>query len=149
MRQSLPVLTPKLICACSADAIEFYSTVFGAVETERFATPQGTIVQAMIDIRGTALSLADGSPEQGNTSPDHLQGSAVVFTLQCDDPDAVAELAVEHGATLVFPVDDRFYGRREGRIRDPFGHLWILSRQTKELSREEIQRAVDEFDASS
>ena len=26
-------------------------------------------------------------------------------------------------------IKDRPYGTREGRIRDPFGHLWILSQQ--------------------
>jgi PhnB protein len=48
-------------------------------------------------------------------------------------------------ALKVIPVADRFYGHREGRIRDPFGHLWILSKPIEEMSPEDIQRGVDEF----
>jgi len=32
-------------------------------------------------------------------------------------------------AEVVVPIEDRPYGKREGRLRDPFGHLWILSQQ--------------------
>ena len=34
---------------------------------------------------------------------------------------------VSAGAEVVFGIADQFYGRREGRLRDPFGHLWIIS----------------------
>ncbi len=52
---------------------------------------------------------------------------------------------VAGGATVVFPIADQFYGAREGRLRDPSGHLWILSKKTADLSAEEIQRRVDRF----
>jgi uncharacterized glyoxalase superfamily protein PhnB len=32
-------------------------------------------------------------------------------------------------AEVVVPIKDRPYGKREGCIRDPFGHFWILSQQ--------------------
>lgn len=32
-------------------------------------------------------------------------------------------------AEIVIPIKDRPYGKREGRLCDPFGHLWILSQQ--------------------
>jgi len=41
----------------------------------------------------------------------------------------VAEKMVAEKADVVVPNKDRPYGKREGRIRDPFGHLWILSQQ--------------------
>jgi uncharacterized glyoxalase superfamily protein PhnB len=46
---------------------------------------------------------------------------------------------IEAGAAIVFPIDDQFYGKREGRLRDPFGHLWIISQPLEELLAEEIQ----------
>jgi len=45
------------------------------------------------------------------------------------DCDMVAEKMVAEKADVVVPNKDRPYGKREGRIRDPFGHLWILSQQ--------------------
>jgi uncharacterized glyoxalase superfamily protein PhnB len=46
---------------------------------------------------------------------------------------------VEHGAVVIVPIEDRPYGRCEGRLRDPFGHLWILSHVTEQLSDDEIR----------
>jgi PhnB protein len=48
--------------------------------------------------------------------------------------DAVWEQALSAGAEVIFPLDDQFYGDRAGRIRDPFGHQWILSQRIRELS---------------
>jgi uncharacterized glyoxalase superfamily protein PhnB len=36
-------------------------------------------------------------------------------------------------------------GKRQGRLRDPFGHLWIISQELEALSPEEVQRRVDAF----
>jgi PhnB protein len=40
---------------------------------------------------------------------------------------------------VVIPIQDRFYGKREGRVRDPFGHLWVLSRPIAKRRDEETQ----------
>ncbi len=34
---------------------------------------------------------------------------------------------VRLGGALVIPVENRPYGKRQGRVRDPFGHLWVIS----------------------
>jgi len=44
------------------------------------------------------------------------------------DPDAVFERAVKAGATVVWPVEDKEYGCRVGRIVDPFGHHWEIGK---------------------
>ncbi len=36
---------------------------------------------------------------------------------------------IKHDAEVIIPIQDRPYGKREGRFRDPFGHLWILSQE--------------------
>ncbi len=38
---------------------------------------------------------------------------------------AYCELTI--GASAPTLAEDRGYGRCEGRIRDPFGHLWVVS----------------------
>jgi PhnB protein len=47
------------------------------------------------------------------------------------------------GAEEVVPVEERPYGRCEGRVRDPFGHLWIISHVTEDLTPDEIRRRID------
>jgi PhnB protein len=51
------------------------------------------------------------------------------------------------GATVVFSLMD-FCGERMARVRDPFGHLWILTQRLEELSVEEIQRRRDTWTPS-
>jgi hypothetical protein len=35
---------------------------------------------------------------------------------------------------------DQFYGERTARLRDPFGHEWLLGHQIEDVPREEMQR---------
>ena len=43
----MPSVTPHLICAGAADAIEFYKKAFNAVEEVRLPGPQGRLMHAM------------------------------------------------------------------------------------------------------
>jgi catechol 2,3-dioxygenase-like lactoylglutathione lyase family enzyme len=42
----------------------------------------------------------------------------------------------------VVPIEDRPYGRCEGRVRDPFGHLWIPSHPVLPAPRPLVRRIV-------
>jgi PhnB protein len=87
--------------------------------------------------------LADEFPEFGNVSPATLNGTTVRLHLEVDDVDAVCERAVAAGAVVLIPVADQFYGHRAGRLRDPFGHEWIVSTLIETVSAEEMQRRCD------
>lgn len=142
---SRPTLIPRLVVAGAADAIAFYEAVFGARELERYTMPEGPIVHAALAIGEAVIGLTDAKPAFHNRDPKDLGGTPVILTLEVDDPDAVAREAVRRGAKVIFPVKDQLYGRREGRIEDPFGHMWILSKILETLSPDEIQRRVDAF----
>lgn len=53
----------------------------------------------------------------------------VLIQLEFENCDTVAEKMIAEKAEVVVPTKNRPYGKREGRIRDPFRHLWILSQQ--------------------
>jgi len=48
------------------------------------------------------------------------------------------------GAIVIFPLQE-FAGDRLGRVRDPFGHLWLLSERIEDLSDEETARRRNAF----
>jgi PhnB protein len=135
-------LVPRLIVSNTDQAVAFYTAALGARALERYATPAGHVVHAAITIGDSLVSLADESPEWNTPGPASLGGSPVLLTLQLDDPDAVCERAIHCGAKLIIPIADRYYGHREGRIEDPFGHLWILSKAIQTLTPEEIARRM-------
>lgn len=137
-------LHPRLIVTDSDAAISWYGQVFGAELVERFADPTrgGQVVHAQVRIGGSTLALADEDLEWGNVSPTSAGAATAIVQLDCEDVDAVWARALEAGAEVVFPLADQFYGKREGRLRDPFGHLWITSQTVEELTPEEIERRM-------
>lgn len=122
-------LSPRLIVRGADAAIEFCQDAFGAKLMERVAELDGRVVHARLTLGDFSLSLSEEVPEWGWISPISLGGSPVLIQLELEDCDMVAEKMVAGRAEVVIPIKDRPYGKREGRIRDPFGHLWILSQQ--------------------
>ena len=43
---------------------------------------------------------------------------------------------------MIYPLADQFYGDRGGRLRDPFGHQWMLSTHIEDVSPEEMERRM-------
>ena len=43
--------------------------------------------------------------------------------------DAMFKNAIAAGATVKMPLDNMFWGDRYGKLTDPFGHDWELSRE--------------------
>jgi PhnB protein len=135
-------VTPHLVCAGAADAIEFYKKAFGASEMFRLPNPQGKLMHACIQIGDSAVFLVDEMPDWGSFGPKSLKGSPVTIHLQVEDADAVFERAVGAGAKIKMPIEDAFWGDRYGVLEDPFGHQWSGATHVRDMTPEEIQQAA-------
>lgn len=121
-------LSPRLIVPDPDRASAFYQVALGAEQV--FSAPRGDDGRpGVVDHRvgGSSFRVSPAVSSWGWLSPDDLGGSAVLLEVEVDDPDAVGERMVAHGAEVVVPIENRPYGKRSGRIRDPFGHLWIIT----------------------
>ena len=135
-------VTPHLICAGAADAIEFYKKAFNAVEVGRMAGPQGKLMHAIVRIGDSALMLVDEFPDWGSFGPKSLKGSPVTIHLYVEDVDAFVTRAVGAGAKITMPVEDMFWGDRYGKLEDPFGHHWSVATHIRDVRPEEMQQAA-------
>jgi PhnB protein len=143
-------VTPYLAVAGAASAIDFYTKVFGATETFRIDAPGGRVGHAELSIGGRLVYLADEAPDMDVHGPLSIGGSPVTLHLYVEDVDAVAQRAVDEGATLLRPVEDQFYGDRGGKLRDPFGHLWWIATRIEDVSADEMRaRAARLFGGES
>ena len=124
----------------AANAIEFYTAVFGAKEKLRLTDPVGRIQHAELDFGGKTLMLADEFPEYSIRGPLTLGGPSATIHLLVDDADAVVRRAAEAGAEVESEPQDQFYGERSGIVRDPFGHRWNVGHSIEEVTPEEMQR---------
>ncbi|MEV0157851.1 VOC family protein [Micromonospora sp. NPDC050686] len=120
-------LTPRLIVSDPDRASAFYQVALGAEETFRAPGDDGrpTVVDHRIGQWSFRVSPAVSS--WGWLAPGDLGGSAVLLEIEVDDPDGVGDRMTAHGAEVLVPIENRPYGKRSGRIRDPFGHLWIIT----------------------
>jgi PhnB protein len=149
----LGTVTPRLVVADGAAAIDFYRDAFGADEIgERFTDPEGRVIHAEMRVGDSVVMITEdvGDTSAPARSPHSLGGvvSAVMATYW-KDVDAAWERAVAAGAEVVYPLADQFYGERGGRLRDPFGQQWMMSQHTEDLSHEEMNRRAAEFFAST
>jgi len=137
-------VTPYLVVKGAAQAIEYYKKVFGATETVRMTGPDGKVGHAEIKIGDSHIMLADENPSmgQGHTSPATVGGSPVSLYVYLPDVDRVVEKAAAEGAKILKPVQDQFYGDRNGFIQDPFGHLWGIATHVEDVSPAEMKERM-------
>jgi hypothetical protein len=78
----------------------------------------------------------------GLLAPTTIGGSASLVTLEVREARGIGAAMVAAGATVVVPIEDRPYGRCEGRIADPFGLLWIPTHETARIHAPAVRRIV-------
>jgi PhnB protein len=138
-------VSPYLIVANAAAALEFYRTAFGATVKRRLAMPDGKIMHAEIKIGDSIVMLADEFPSHEAFGPEHFGGSPASVVLYVDNADTLYARALETGATSLRPMADQPFGDRSGTIRDPFGHRWTLITHIEDISEDEIERRFAEM----
>lgn len=105
--------------------------------------PGGKIGHAEISVGDSRIMLGDACEESPARDPQELGGSAVGLYLYVEDVDALFAQAIDAGAKVIKPVEDQFYGDRNGTLQDPFGHIWFLSTHKEDLPPEEINRRAE------
>jgi uncharacterized glyoxalase superfamily protein PhnB/predicted kinase len=151
-------LVPLLVVRGAVEAIDFYQRALGAQVLARYEhgrrsrgdTPQPGRHVSHADLAAGELrfSVTEEARAWNSDAPPSLGGSPVVLQWLVDDAEAAVAAFVAAGATIVFPLGE-LLGERMSRVRDPFGHLWLVRQQLEALSTEEIQRRRDALFAAA
>lgn len=121
---SPPTVAPRLVVSDGDGALAFYAAAFDVVPTDQMHA-DGRLVNAHVPIGATQVGVSE-EDGQHNFAPSTIGGTPVILSLEVTDADAWAERFLAAGGEVVIPMDDRPYGRRDGRFEDPYGHLWII-----------------------
>lgn len=140
--EGMQTITPHIVCADAAAAIEFYKKAFNATELMRLDGTNGKLMHACIQIGNSKVMMADEFPDWGSVGPNTLKGTPVTLHLYVEDADKAFAQAVNAGATVKMPLADMFWGDRYGIVVDPFGHNWSIAMHVKDVSIEEMQANV-------
>lgn len=140
-------VTPHLVCAGAAAAIEFYKKAFGATELMRVPTPDGKLMHAAVMIGDSTVMLVDEMPQMGCVGPKARGGSSVTLHLSVPNVDEVFAQAIKAGATERMKPEDMFWGDRYGQVEDPFGHWWSIATHIRDVTPAEIAEASKNMQA--
>jgi len=119
-----PNIAPWLAVRDAQKAVDYYKAAFGAVELYRLPADDGSLAVAQLSVGGALFWVQADS----NVSPSGAGTGSVRMILSVDDPDAVFDRAVGAGAAVVSAIHED-YGWRTGRVTDPFGFDWEMSKQ--------------------
>ena len=124
-------VTPYLIVDGAAAAIDWYCATFGAVEVTRMTGGAGRIAHAELRIGPASIFVADEHPHyESIVGPAAVGGTPVYLDLETDDVVAVFDAAVAAGATPIRPPTDPAMAVQAAKVRDPFGHVWLITRSS-------------------
>ena len=135
-------ITPHIVVRDADAASNWYRQALGAVERTRLTLPNGKVVYAELHFGDSAVMVADEFPDAGIVSPLAIGGTAVVLHLFTEDVDALWQRAITAGAEVVVPLDDQFWGDRQGQLLDPFGHKWNLAKHVRDVPENELIEAA-------
>ena len=133
-------VTPYVVVEDAAALIDFAARTFGAKELSRQIESAGAI-HAVIEIGDAKVMIGGGGPGlswRGDSTP-------TAFHVYVRDTDATFARAVEAGAAIVAPPEDKPYGERMAAVRDPQGSAWYIATQRGPQFVREGRQAVTTY----
>lgn len=131
-------VTPYLVVNNAAEALEWYKKAFGAKVFSSIPGPGNMIFHAGFTIGESQVLLSDAFPGSSIEPPTSLGGTTFDLHLYHRNADKLWDRAVAAGAKVSMPFEDQFWGDKYGKVTDPFGHSWAISRKSK-LSKAELE----------
>lgn len=135
----------SLIVKDAEKAIRFYNSAFRAEVMMKLVDPTGKFIHGEMKIDDITLFISEENPEVGNLSPESTGSTGAVFQIYTGDAEGMFEAAISAGATEVYPIKEQFYGDRAGRVKDPFGHHWIIATHIEDVPPKELYRRFNEL----
>jgi predicted kinase/uncharacterized glyoxalase superfamily protein PhnB len=136
-------LVPLLVVRGAERALDFYVRAMGATIVGRYQHgAERHLSHADLELAGATFALTEEARAWNSDAPTSLGGSPVVLQWLVPDAESSVASMLDAGASVVFPLGE-FLGERMARLRDPFGHIWLVHQRLHEISTNEIQAQRD------
>ena len=97
-----PEFVPYLSVTNAAEAVGFYTRVFGGEPVHRLDMPDGRVMHCEFRYGDARIFLSEELPDHGGTPSPATQGATTVaIHLYVDDCDALVALMKENGASVL------------------------------------------------
>jgi len=124
-------LIPYFAVKDAGALIEFVKKAFGAEETHKMASPDGTVLHAELRIRDCVLMIGQSPTSHPN-----------MIYMYVPDVDAAYRraMAAPGAAKSLREPTDEFYGDRSAGVEDSQGNQWWLGTHIEDVSPEELAK---------
>ncbi|GMN50205.1 hypothetical protein TIFTF001_019366 [Ficus carica] len=117
------------------DAVQFYKTAFGAEEVSRTVHPKRKaeqelplVLSAELKLAGFTILVSDLADDSDDPAKSTGSGG-VVLCLETQEVDAAVKKALAAGAVAegeTVEGDSACCGGRVGKVKDPYGYVWLI-----------------------
>lgn len=135
--QNTSIIIPRLVCRDAAAEVEFCVHAFEAAELNRRPGPDGAVAHALLKIGPEMVMIEAEWPTLPSRAPTPDGSSPVVIFIYVPDVDKTVERATAHGATVLVPLQNQFWGDRIAWLMDPAGHVWTVATRIEETTAQE------------
>ena len=119
---------PMLTIPPGTKDLSFYQDAFGASIARHWLNDDGSIHVAELSIGDELFHVKEEKSGSAVLSPLTVRATTVTIGLFTNEADKLFNSAIEAGALELSPMTDYDYGYRQGDIKDPFGHHWVLQK---------------------
>ena len=134
---------PYLLYKNVGKALDWLAKAFGFVEfADRFEGKDGTIHHAAMQVSRGGEIFMMGRPGPKYKNPKMLRATTQMLYIYVKNVDQHFTRAKRSGAKILRQPEDRFYGDRSYAASDPEGHQWHFAQRVRNVSIEEMKRAV-------
>jgi len=131
------IIIPRLVCRDPASEIDFCVQAFEAVELNRRPGPDGSVAHALLQIGPEMIMIEAEGPTLPSRAPTTDGTSPVVIFVYVPDVDNTVERATAHGAKVLVPLQNQFWGDRIAWLMDPAGHVWTVATRIEETTAQQ------------
>ncbi|MFF4706434.1 VOC family protein [Streptomyces sp. NPDC001288] len=135
-REGYTTVAPWVVTDDTGAFFDFVTRAFGGEELGRVATEDGLIGHGEIRIGDTVVLAFDRHAD--------WPGMPSLLRVFVPDADEAFARAVAAGGQVVTPLADDAFGRRGGRVKDPFGTIWWVVSRVEDVSEGEMWRRLQD-----
>ena len=106
--------------------INFLKRAFGAQEVAKYASPDGVVHHAVIQVGDSVLEMGEAHGKYDTME--------AMFYLYVPNMEAVYRRALAAGATSFQEPTDQPYGDRNAGVKDAFGNKWYIATHVKDVT---------------
>ena len=141
--EGMPRVTPYLYYDDLAAALDWLGRAFGLTTRMSIPGPEGRLMHAEMTMADGVVMMGQTGMEPSCVSPRSQNGvNTQSLYIYVDNVERHCERARAAGATIIRAPEDQFWGDRMYTARDPEGHAWSFAQAVREVSPEEIEKAI-------